>query len=316
MSHASPPAAISSLPVARASVPSLAARALGNVLLIAAAFCGIVAAAVLGPLGGWEYYTTPLATRGYLPAHGVLRPSGTVGLMLGITGALFMLATLPYALRKRWKPLARLGATKHWLEAHIFFGIVGPVLITFHTSFKFNGLISAGYWLMVAVWLSGFVGRYLYVRIPRSIRGVELTADQVERQLAALKARIDDADLPDALRTDVDAFHALVAPRAGGTPSALDLFVGELRVRVRLALLRRRVRDRHGDMALLQAVVSLAAERAALARRAAHLQRTRHLFELWHVFHRPLVYGMWLIVAVHIGIAVYLGYAEAVFGGM
>ena len=64
---------------------------------------------------------------------------------------------------------------KTWLEVHIFCGIVGPVLVTFHTSFKFNGIVSVAYWSMVAVVLSGFVGRYLYVRIPRSLRGIELT---------------------------------------------------------------------------------------------------------------------------------------------
>lgn len=299
--------------IAAPAGPSLAGRALANVLLIAAVCCAAVTLVVLGPLGGWEYYRTPLGTRGYLPSHTLLRPSGTVGLSLGIAGALFMLATLPYALRKRWRVLARVGAMKHWLDAHIFFGIVGPVLVTFHTSFKFNGLISAGYWLMVAVWLSGFVGRYLYVRIPRTIRGIELSHDQLARQLAALHEQTS-APLPDALQRELDAFHARVTPAGDRVPGAADLFFGELRVRLRLALLRRRLHERHADIALLQTAVSLAAERAALARRAAHLKRTRHLFELWHVFHRPLVYGMWLIVAVHVGIAFFFGYALALFG--
>ena len=69
------------------------------------------------------------------------------------------------------KRLRDAGRMKTWLEVHVFCGIVGPVLVTFHTSFKFNGIVSVAYWSMVAVVLSGFVGRYLYVRIPRSIRG-------------------------------------------------------------------------------------------------------------------------------------------------
>ena len=39
---------------------------------------------------------------------------------------------------------------------HLFCGVVGPVLVTFHTSFKFNGLVSVAYWSMVIVMLSGF----------------------------------------------------------------------------------------------------------------------------------------------------------------
>ena len=131
--------------------PWLTTRALTHVLVVAGLFCSAVTFVLLGVFDGWEYYRAPLATRGYLPAHAWLRPSGTVGLTLGVSGVIAMLGTLPYALRKRWKRLSKVGAAKNWLEVHIFFGVVGPVLITFHTSFKFNGLISVGYWLMMTV---------------------------------------------------------------------------------------------------------------------------------------------------------------------
>lgn len=300
-------------PVARpapTTEASLPARALGNVLTIALVFCLAIAAVVLFGLGGWEYYRAPLGTRGYLPEHSLLRPSGVVGLTLGVAGVVSMLMTLPYAVRKRWQALSRLGSLKHWLEVHIFFGIVGPVLITLHTSFKFNGLISVGYWLMMTVWASGFVGRYLYVRIPKTIRGVELSFKEVEDNVSRLQRQLDAAPLPDAVRHELDAFDQAVSPAAGRTPGAIDLFFGELRVRARLMLLRRHLQSTGVDVAAITALVNLASERATLARRVAHLQRTRHLFELWHVFHRPLVYGLFVIVVLHVGIALYLGYAS------
>ena len=289
---------------------SLPAKALGNVLLIAAAFCALVGAVVFFGLGGWEYYRAPLGTRGYLPEHSLLRPSGPIGLTLGVAGVVSMLLTLPYAVRKRWRPLARVGTVKHWLEVHIFFGIVGPVLITMHTSFKFNGLISVGYWLMMTVWASGFIGRYLYVRIPKTIRGVELSLTQVGARVTELQEDLQAASLPESVRRELDAFNQAVAPAANRTPGAIDLFFGELRVRARLMLLRRHLRDTGVDVASIEALVNLAAERATLARRMAHLKRTRHLFELWHVFHRPLVYALFGIVVVHVGVASYLGYAS------
>ena len=292
------------------SVPSLPAKALGNVLIIAAVFCVAVGGLVLFVLGGWEYYRAPLATRGYLPEHHLLRPSGPVGLTLGVAGVISMLMTLPYAVRKRWKRMARLGAVKHWLEVHIFFGIVGPVLITLHTSFRFNGLISVGYWLMMTVWASGFVGRYLYVRIPKTIRGVELSYAQVGEHVTQLQQQLQSASLPAPVRRELEAFDRAVTPTADRAPGALDLFFGELRVRARLALLRRHLRAEGVDIAALARLVHLAAERATLARRMAHLKRTRHLFELWHVFHRPLVFGLFAIVVVHVSVALYLGYAS------
>lgn len=289
---------------------SLPAKALGNVLAIAGLFCLAVTGIVLFGLGGWEYYRAPLGTRGYLPEHALLRPSGTVGLTLGVAGVLSMLMTLPYYVRKRWRALARVGTVKQWLEVHIFFGIVGPVLITLHTSFKFNGIVSVAYWLMMTVWSSGFIGRYLYVRIPKTIRGVELSFAEVEAQLARTQQDLEARPLPPAVQRELDAFDHAVSPARGRTPGAIDLFFGELRVRARLTLLRRHLAAAGIDVAAIRALVDRAAERATLARRLAHLQRTRHLFELWHVFHRPLVFGLFVIVALHVGIALFLGYAS------
>ncbi len=300
----------SSVRTAQRAEPSLPARTLGNVLTIAGAFCLVVAGVVLFGLGGSEYYRAPLATRGYLPAHPLLRPSGPVGLTLGVSGVLSMLMTLPYCVRKRWRALTRVGTAKQWLGVHIFFGIVGPVLITFHTSFKFNGIVSVAYWLMMTVWASGFVGRYLYVRIPKTIRGTELSYAQVEEQLMRTQQELQATCAPAAVQRELEVFEAAVSPARGRTPGAIDLFFGELRVRARLMLLRRHLRAAGVDIAAITAAIDSAAERATLARRLAHLQRARHLFELWHVFHRPLVYGLFVIVALHVGIALYFGYAS------
>ena len=283
-------------------------KALSHVLVMAFAFLAAVAVVVLVAFGGWEYYRSPLGQRGYLPQHEWLRPSGRVGLSLGIAGVLAMLGTLPYAVRKRWKRLSAVGTTKGWLETHIFFGVIGPVLITFHTSFKFNGLISVAYWLMAIVWASGFVGRYLYVRIPRTIRGVEVTRGGVDARLDDVRGRMQH--VPDAAARELRAFEEAVAPGSGRAPGVLDLFFGELRARLRLFVLRRHLQAAGVDVRMVGEAVALAAERASLQRRLLHLERTRHLFELWHVFHRPLVYGLFVIVAIHIGVALFFGYGH------
>jgi hypothetical protein len=303
--------ALPSITVARRTEePWLTARALTHVLVIAGLFCGAVACVLLVIFDGWGYYRAPLATRGYLPAHALLRPSGAVGLTLGVSGVVAMLGTIPYAVRKRWKRLSRLGTLKNWLEMHIFFGIVGPVLITFHTSFKFNGLISVGYWLMMTVWASGFIGRYLYVRIPKTIRGVELSRQDVEQRLAALREQLRSAPIAEAGQRYVNAFDASIdvdSRRAGGT---MDLFFGEARERLRLFVLGRRLRAAGIEAQTLRDCIALAGERSTLARRTLHLQRTHRLFEAWHIFHRPLVFAMFLIVGVHVAVALYFGYAR------
>jgi hypothetical protein len=272
-------------------------------------FASVVAAIwILMPVGGAEYYTTPLAVRGYSPVHRLLRPSGPVGQTLGVIGGVLMLMPFLYMMRKRIPLLRSAGNLKTWLEVHLFCGIFGPVLVTFHTSFKFNGIVSAAYWSMVIVVLSGFVGRYLYVRIPRSIRGAELPRADLDARADELRAELSrSVTLADVLAR-LRAFEQAAVPHSSGDLSLVDLLFGEM-------TLGRRVRALDGELGraglpdrLRAEVLALTVERSVLLRRIAYLERTRKLFELWHVFHLPLVYLQLVIVAAHVGVAVYLGY--------
>jgi hypothetical protein len=284
-------------------------RALRNVLVLAALASIAFVIAVLVGLHGWSYYRTPLASRGYAPERTILDPSGTGGLAFGITGSALMLIMQVYSLRKKWKRLGTLGKLPRWLEFHIFCGILGPVLITFHTSFKFNGIVSVAYWSMILVVASGFVGRYLFVRIPKSIRGQELTYTEVEQQAAQLRATLLETSLPPALMTLVDAFEARVLPAKGSDPGWHGILLGELKLRYHLARLRHEIRRAGVAPGLLHRAVDLIADRAVLLRRLAYLKKTKKLFEMWHIFHRPLAYLMLVIVAIHVVTVVYLGYA-------
>ena len=205
-----------------------------------------------------------------------------------------MLVPVAYSLRKKWRRLSRVGSMKTWLDVHIFCGIVGPVLITLHSALKFNGLISVAYWSMMAVMLSGFVGRYLYVRVPRTIRGAELNYEEIVARAATLRAELESTGLPQPLLD--------VLEQAEGTPRSLARWR-------RLRAVRHDMLGRGFPAALVAEAIDAASARASLIRRLGYLQRTRRLFAMWHVFHLPLVYVMFLIAAVHVGVALYLGYA-------
>jgi hypothetical protein len=274
-----------------------------NALVLSAIAIAAVTVWVLAGLGGWDYYTTPMRVRGYAPPHRMLKPSGTVAHPLGVAGLLMMVVPVLYAVRKRWAPLARLGSMRGWLEFHIFCGIVGPVLVTFHTSFKFNGIISVAYWSMMAVMASGFVGRYLFVRIPKSIRGAELTRDEILARADALEHELDAADIGPAVVARVREVERDLEP------VVVASVIGPAAVRLRLGRLRRELRRAGVDRALAGGVTASMGERLRLIRRLAYLNRTRRLFAMWHVFHQPLVYVMFAIAALHIGVAAYLGYA-------
>jgi hypothetical protein len=146
---------------------------------------------------GLSYYSTSLEERFFHPLHNLLKPSGIWGHGLGILGSLFMiLGVLLYMIRKRMRSLSRLGYLKHWLEFHIFLCTLGPILVLFHTSFKFGGLVAISFWSMVAVFVSGIIGRFIYIRIPRTIEGRELSLSEVRelnrtKDEKTLKRQID-----------------------------------------------------------------------------------------------------------------------------
>lgn len=100
--------------------------------------------------------------------------SELVGHTLGIIGFLLMLLTETlYSIRKRSRSAA-LGRMSTWLKWHIYMGLVGPFMVFLHTSWKFNGLAGATTLLTVIIVFSGFVGRYIFTRIPRTMEGLEI----------------------------------------------------------------------------------------------------------------------------------------------
>ncbi len=112
------------------------------------------------------------------------------GHAIGILGFVLMLMTESlYSLRKRSRS-ARWGRMSSWLDFHIFTGITGPYMVLLHSSWKFHGLAGIVLLLTVIVVLSGFVGRYIYTAIPRTVDGVELEASQIERQSMEIEAEM------------------------------------------------------------------------------------------------------------------------------
>ncbi|GAB1471244.1 hypothetical protein MASR2M66_21220 [Chloroflexota bacterium] len=104
-----------------------------------------------------------------IPAAGEL-----FGHTLGIVGFILMLLTETlYSIRKRSRR-ASLGRMSTWLKFHIYMGLVGPFMVLLHTSWKFNGLAGASTLLTFIIVVSGFIGRYVFTRIPRTLDGLEI----------------------------------------------------------------------------------------------------------------------------------------------
>ena len=134
-------------------------------------------------------YFLVLTVRGQIPAA-----SGFFGHMIGVTGFLLMLMTETlYSLRKRSRS-ARWGRMSSWLSFHIFTGIVGPYMILLHTAWTFKGLAGIVTLMTAIVVASGFIGRYIYTSIPRSVDGLEIESSAIEQEIDHIKNEIKTLD--------------------------------------------------------------------------------------------------------------------------
>jgi len=240
----------------------------------------IVAFAVLAYFGN-SYYKLPIEERPFHEYYEVLKPSGLIGHGLGIVGTLLIVIGLfGYMARKRMKIFARVGVLKYWLELHIFLCTLGTIFVLFHTTFKFGGIISVGFWSLVIVWVSGVIGRFLYLEIPRTIEGRELTLNEIQDVKSAL---------------DHELFEKY------------GINFSEIKTS-RFSQIRLKLISNHISKKDFQKVYKLIRKEKKLARRIKRLELIRNLFKYWHLAHLPFALIMLIIMAIHVAVALFFGY--------
>jgi hypothetical protein len=270
---------------------------------------------------GWDYYTLGATDRPFSPKHETLRPSGTIGIKLGMLGVFLFFLIYLYPLRKKWSWLGRQGNSKHWLDFHVVLGSLAPLVIAFHSTFKFGNIAGMAFWSMLAVTLSGFVGRYLYAQVPRNLNAAELSMKELQDIEEKLRQELAEQKLTFGAR--VEKLYDLPTPDdVAHMPMLLALMymiLIDCKRPFQLSLLRLQATGlgswvgslfgllRTRDAKLERAIV-VARNQAKLSKRILFLKRTEQVFNLWHVVHRPFSYAFALLALIHIGIALYMGY--------
>ncbi len=244
---------------------------------------------------GLGYYSTPLEERFYHPRHNWFKPSGLYGQGLGIIGTLLILIGVTlYIARKRYNFLGKYIRLKYLLEFHIFLCTLGPILILFHTAFKFGGIVSVAFWSMVAVVLSGVVGRFIYNQIPRTIEGRALSLnelDDMKVNLAeVLEKRFSLATNTIEIVTDIMRSENAIANSK------------------KLEYLKRTLDRNELPKKDRKAILSLVRKEIQLSHKIARLQKMQQLFKYWHVAHMPFALIMLIVVVIHVAVTVAFGY--------
>jgi hypothetical protein len=233
-----------------------------------------------------------------------------LGYWLGLVGGVMMLLAMVYGLFKHVPVLRTLGWMKRWLGLHIFFGIVGPVLVLVHTTFHLGSLNGAiALVAMMLVYLSGIMGRFLYSKIHYGLGGSKAQLGDVQASLVTAGKRIKSRRL--------DAFAESVMSHPGSLFNAwVDLMMFGWRSRWLTFQLRRDMNRRLKSMAEREgwSAMDLYRQRKAFRkhlraymftlRKVALFSVYERFFAFWRHAHVPFLYlllfsGIAHVIAVH-----------------
>lgn len=256
----------------------------------------------------------------WLVWNGHLYEAGSdFGYNLGLVGGLLMLSLLLYPIRKRMGSYDRFGKMEVWFKFHMVAGIVGPLLVLFHSTFRtgsMNGAIALYAILLVA--FSGVTGRFFYRHVHLGLYGKHLSLDEAS---ANMKACAENLGSVFALRPDIEPrlqeFKVDAFDSEGSWPERVWKFMTlrwksrelarELRRDAKSAL-RKLGRQRRGQKQEL--ILNYRLARAQIDRyldavvQASQLSVWERLFSYWHIVHIPFIYllvfsGVVHVVAVH-----------------
>jgi len=269
----------------------------------------VILTLIILSLEGFDYYNTSLEERFYHEAHNNLKPSGVYGHGYGILGSLFMLIGVGiYMLRKRLRSWSKLGQIKHWLEFHIFLCTLGPILVLFHTAMKFGGIVSISFWSMVAVFASGIIGRFIYIQIPRTIEGRELSLGELQSSKSNVTGLLNEKF---ALKQEtLDLISNATSSRSAITEgSSISRFFRKYQLdRKNIKHIKQDIDQYHLTKNELKQIIRYIKNEITLNRRIDRLNFMKNLFKYWHVAHLPFAVIMLVIMIIHVIVTLTFGY--------
>lgn len=246
---------------------------------------------------------------------GLFEAGDDLGYWLGVAGGTMMLLLFSYPLRKHFRFAQNWGRVKWWFLVHMLLGVGGPLLILLHSTFHI-GSLNAGVALfsMIIVALSGVVGRFIYARVHRGLRGEQTGFKELQA-----RAKLDQDEVRSRLAFAPKVEAALKAfeqTELQARPGWLTYFrqvfwlplmqwivyrrcVHNLHVQIRK--LARHGKWTHEDLVRREAMSRKLVRRYLTAVvRVAQYTAYERLFSLWHVAHVPFVYLLIISAIVHV----------------
>ena len=231
-------------------------------------------------------------------------PGDELSTYCGLVGTGLMVIAAIYPIFRRIKLFRWVASNTMWFDFHLMAGTVGPMFIALHSVLRLNSWVSAAFWSMVIVVVSGFLGRYLYTQVPELASGVELEELDHERYFQQHRPRLT---VPMAEIDRELAEQRAKAQRTAISPSmlrALWWLIFQDVGRIPRTLARRgRLAQLGVDRKTRKELAKRAARMIVIARRQVVAPKAALLLHSWKKVHVPFTIFLTGFAVAHIWIS-------------
>jgi hypothetical protein len=234
------------------------------------------------------------------------KPGEGLGYNLGLAGGLMMLTLLLYSARKHLTFMQGLGKLKYWFQIHMTLGVIGPVLVIFHTTFRLGSTnATIAFYCMLLVAGSGLIGRFVYTRIHKGLYGSRSSLKDAHDDLAGSQGDIKSKlHFFPKVEKKIKYFEYLALEKKRGFLAGVWFFLSFDVRRMLLAWQCKRYIHLKMRGERLQEVADEAAvlvsQYLVQIQSVAQFKKFEQIFSAWHVLHIPLMYMMVATAIFHV----------------
>jgi hypothetical protein len=226
--------------------------------------------------------------------HYLVAESG-IGYWFGIIGGSLMLLLLAYPMRKRFRRWKAIGSVKSWFRIHMILGVVGPLIIVFHSGFRLGSFNSSvAFFSMLIVAISGLVGRSLYQRIHHGLYGSKLRFEEFHSNVdLSVLLNKGSIVIDSAIVKEFNDVETSLSNLHTGVNRSIGFY---MRMKSRIRKLNRNIARTTLDKPQKRQIYIRLRDLRSICR----LGINEVLFSYWHVLHLPLFIMLILSGFIHV----------------
>ncbi len=248
----------------------------------------------------------------------VLKAGSGVGYYFGYVGGVMMLLMLLYPIRKHAAWARGWGPLRYWFMMHMVFGIGGPTLVLFHSTFHVKSLNAAvALYSMLLVAVSGVIGRFIYKRVHHGLYGRQSNLGELQKSVDSIQEKVGKVSAVLIEATGVGEKLIQFRDMAFAKESALSIRMWKFmalgwRRRKLVKTCRQELQravallantqgwDKQQQNRQFQLVASGVSDYLDAVQQVTQFAAYERLFRLWHILHTPIVWLLAISGFVHV----------------